>query len=113
MIDLSDILCGRLLNLSRGGLLFEGPIPDPDWVLPLGEEKIYIGCNLLIYSTETIKALARVRWLAPSSKGLFKLGLEFIKIDSENVAKLDKFLIRSQIETRKINRKPEFHNQKA
>ncbi len=56
-----EILEGTTKNLSGGGLLLVGNIPNTDWITALLMERIVIGINLFLPDEgEAVKALTRV-----------------------------------------------------
>jgi hypothetical protein len=115
------IFTGVIHNLSKGGALYTGPIPAPEWLPRLGEGRILIGLNLLIPEQKPIKALASLRWCrpvdalgSPDPAGAvatavrpvaYDLGVQFEQLEPEHRSQLAKFLIGVQIRTRKFNRR--------
>lgn len=114
---LDDFQCDKIFpglvhNLSKGGMLFTGPIPGADWLPRLGEGRILIGLNLVVPNgTKPIKALASLRWCRPTPEQRFApqphydLGVQFEQLEPEHRSNLAKFLIGVQIRTRKFNRR--------
>lgn len=114
---LDDFQCDKIFpglvhNLSKGGMLFTGPIPGPDWLPRLGEGRILIGLNLVVPNgAKPIKALASLRWCRPTPEQRFAphphydLGVQFEQLEPEHRSNLAKFLIGVQIRTRKFNRR--------
>lgn len=106
------IFTGLVHNLSKGGMLFTGPIPGPEWLPRLGEGRIMIGLNLVVPDgAKPIKALASLRWCRPAldqrsvSGPHYDLGVQFEQLEPEHRNSLSKFLIGVQIRTRKFNRR--------
>ncbi|MBX3469438.1 MAG: PilZ domain-containing protein [Planctomycetes bacterium] len=107
------IFPGLVHNLSKGGMLFTGPIPGPEWLPRLGEGRILIGLNLVVPDgSRPIKALASLRWCRPSPEHRpgqlhppYDLGVQFEQLEPEHRSNLSKFLIGVQIRTRKFNRR--------
>lgn len=101
-----DIFKGLIVNLSKGGALFEGTVPGLEWLPKLGEGQVLIGMNVLCPGVKPVKALASLRWTKPTPQGgRFELGVQFEQIEPEHRSNLDKFLIGHQIKTRRL-RKP-------
>jgi len=111
-----DIFDGKLLNLSEGGAEVCGSLPSLRLLKLLGDEKLYIGCNIPIPDSSGegwIKVLARIRWAQSEPHGGFnchRMGLEFTKISDPDKCSLKNYLIRQQIRTAKINRTLELLN---
>lgn len=100
-----QIFKGTILNLSKGGALFEGPVPGPDWLPKLGEGQILLGMNVQAPGFKPVKAVASFRWARPASAtNKFEIGVQFETIEPEHRANLDRFLIGHQIKTRRIKR---------
>jgi len=58
----AEIYKGTILNLSKGGALFEGAVPGPEWLPKLGEGQILLGINVQAPGFKPVKALASLRW---------------------------------------------------
>lgn len=108
------IFKGRVLNLSKGGVLFSGPIPSPEWLTHLGQGEILIGMNLMGRG-DRIKALASLRWTRPASitesesgeiqqprELEYELGVQFEQLDPAHRRGLSRLLIGHQLRTRKL-----------
>ncbi|MDC3378721.1 PilZ domain-containing protein [Planctomycetota bacterium] len=111
---LDDFQCDRIFrgsisNLSKGGALFTGPIPDSSWLPKLGTGQVLIGMNVMIPDGRPIKCLASLRWtrpgeFVPDGEGSYELGVQFEQLEPEHRNALSKFLIGYQIRTRKFRR---------
>jgi c-di-GMP-binding flagellar brake protein YcgR len=103
-----EIYTGTVLNLSKGGALFEGPVPGIDWLPKLGAGEVMIGMNVMAPGQpKPVKALATLRWTRPAAaNGRYELGVQFEQVEPEHRASLDRFLISHQIRTRKLRREP-------
>lgn len=100
-----EIYRGMIMNLSKGGALFEGPVPSTDWLPKLGEGQVLIGMNVMCPGLKPVKALASLRWTKPSvPPARYELGVQFEQIEPEHRSNLDRFLIGHQIKTRKLRR---------
>lgn len=116
----NEVFKGYVLDLSEGGALLCGPLPSLRLMNLLGNEKIYIGCILLVsnYAIDEpqeayIKMLSRIRWAqSDSQKGqsIHRMGLEFVKISETDSRLLKNYLIHKQIKTAKANRTTEMLN---
>ena len=101
----SEIFKGTILNLSKGGALFEGGVPGPEWLPKLGEGQILLGINVQAPGFKPVKALASLRWTKPGSvRNKYEIGVQFEQLEPEHRSNLDRFLIGHQIKTRKLRR---------
>lgn len=97
-----DVFRGEIKNISRGGLLLVGSIPGASWHSVLLSGDVKIGFNIKTPDDDLIKVLGRVKWAQLERPPRFyKLGVEFTKIDASNQEKLNKILIRTELEQRK------------
>ncbi len=93
---------GVTQNLSGGGLLLTGKIPDVEWIPDLLMQKIVIGVNIVLPdSPEPIKALTRVAWAEAFKEGSGKcaFGLMFREITKEAQDKIVRFIIKSRMQS--------------
>ncbi len=91
---------GVTQNLSGGGLLLTGKIPDLKWIPDLLMQKIVIGVNIMLPdSPDAIKALTRVAWAEAFEEGSEKcsFGLTFREITKEAQDKIFRFIIKSKM----------------
>jgi c-di-GMP-binding flagellar brake protein YcgR len=101
--DLGDIGAkiyrGNTANISAGGLLLEGEIPNPKWIQHLLSGIIVIGLNIIVpYKDMPLKVLSRVKWVEASKKpGIHALGLEFREITSEVRDAIVRYVIMAQL----------------
>jgi len=103
---------GAVLNLSKGGALFVGPIPSSDWLAQLGQGLVLIGQNIMLPDQKPIKALASLRWTRPAPSDFhrfgtdphYELGVRFEQLDSAHCHQMEKFLIGHQLRSRKLRR---------
>ena len=108
----ATVFRGGVLNLSKGGALFVGPIPGPDWLPQLGQGLVLIGVNIMIPGQKPVKALASLRWTRPAPTGFhafgeeqhYELGVRFEQLSPSHRSKMEKFLIGHQLRTRKFHR---------
>jgi hypothetical protein len=95
-IEPGSVLEGKVHDISSDGISLEGELPDPSYVLRLGQGDFLIGVNILA-DCGMIKALGQVRWVDVLKPGKYKIGLQFIKLEQQHKATLEKFLIRNQL----------------
>ena len=101
----SEIFKGTILNISKGGALFEGGVPGPEWLPKLGEGHILVGMNVQAPGFKPVKAIASLRWTKPgSARNKYEIGVQFEQLEPEHRANLDRFLIGHQIKSRKSRR---------
>jgi len=101
----TEIFKGTILNLSKGGALFEGGVPGPEWLPKLGEGHILLGINVQAPGFKAVKAIASLRWTKPGTvKNKYEIGVQFEQLEPEHRANLDRFLIGHQIRTRRLKR---------
>lgn len=91
---------GVTQNLSGGGLLLTGKIPDLKIIPDLLMQKIVIGVNIMLPdSHDAVKALTRVAWAEAFEEGSGKcaFGLTFREITKEAQDKIFRFIIKSKM----------------
>lgn len=96
----SKIREGTTRNLSGGGLLLIGGIPDIALIPDLLMERIVVGINLVLPdSGESVKALTRVAWAEAFEESSDKcaLGLKFKEITKEHQDLIFRFIIKSKM----------------
>jgi len=91
---------GRTGNISAGGCLMIGKVPNMNWIPALLMGKILIGVNLLLPSAdEPLKALSVVTWMEafkdPGDPVTF--GVAFNDLAKKYQDDIMKFIIRSQM----------------
>jgi c-di-GMP-binding flagellar brake protein YcgR len=95
-----EIFEGTTNNLSGGGLLLVGSIPNTDWITGLLMERIVVGVNVLLPSDpEPVKALTRTAWVEALDERAHRcsLGLKFKEITKVHLDKIFKFVIKAQM----------------
>ena len=95
-----EIYEGKTNNISGGGLLLVGKIPDFKMITELLMQRIVVGVNIILPSNpEPIKALSRVAWIEAidESSQECAMGLKFKEITKEHQDKIFQFIIRSQL----------------
>ncbi|MFA5794574.1 MAG: PilZ domain-containing protein [Candidatus Brocadiia bacterium] len=97
---IEDIYQGVTNNISGGGILLCGVVPDIGWLSDLLMQRIVIGVNFVLPGDqEVIKALTRVSWIDAMDENSKKcqMGLKFKEVTSLDRDKIFKFIIRSQL----------------
>ena len=101
MSVLSDeVLEGSTSNISGGGLLLVGQMPNSDWITGLLMERIIVGVNIFLPGDpDPIKALTRTAWIEALDERVQRctLGLRFREITKDHVDRIFKFVIRAQM----------------
>jgi len=95
-----EVLDGSTTNLSGGGLLLVGVIPNTDWITGLLMERIVVGVNIFLPSDpEPVKALTRAAWVEALDERAHRcsMGLKFKEVTKEHLDKIFKFVIRAQM----------------
>lgn len=95
-----NVFDGVATDLSGGGLLLQGKIPQLDWITGLLMDRIYVGLNLqLEEDDEAIKALTRVAWVESidEQSGECAMGLRFKEITRDGQDRIFQFVIRSHL----------------
>lgn len=97
---IENIYQGVTNNISGGGILLAGTVPDMSWVSELLMQRIVIGINFALpMDTEVIKALTRVSWIEAMDEKSQQclMGLKFKEITTPDRDKIFKYIIRSQL----------------
>jgi c-di-GMP-binding flagellar brake protein YcgR len=97
---MDEIYEGVTCNLSGGGLLLKGRIPNDAWIPELLMEKIVIGVNIFLTDAhEPVKALTRVAWVnTPEKKGdEVEIGLKFKEITRAGQDRIFQFILEDQL----------------
>ncbi|MCX7806330.1 MAG: PilZ domain-containing protein [Planctomycetota bacterium] len=95
-----EIFDGVTSNLSAGGLLLVGRIPNLNWIPGLLMERIIVGVNMHMPGfPDPVKALCRVSWLeaVEEKTGRAAMGLRFAEITKQHEDVILQFVIRSQM----------------
>jgi hypothetical protein len=109
--ECDDIFEGVIADLSRGGALLEGVIPDPSWIPHLLDGQIKIGLFLFLPQSEPVKVLGTMRWSRPAEgsapeDNLCAMGLKFEEISEDHKKNLSKFLIGYLLTKKKLSGGP-------
>jgi len=101
--SMSDVLKGKLLDISEGGLQVEGPQPKEIQVTSLKAGDILIGMNVFLpYIEGRLKVLGQVTSEKTSdTKGLVCMGVRFLDTDDTARTSLKNFFIASQMPARR------------
>lgn len=95
-----DLFEGSTVNISTGGVLLDGKLPDPSYVVELLAQRIRIALNMAIPGdTAPVKAIARAAWIErlEEKSGIFPMGLSFDEISDGDRSRIQRFTIKSQI----------------
>ena len=86
-------------NVSGGGILLQGRIPDEGWVPDLLCERVIIGLEILFPDKqEPVRALGRVAWLETKDPKTMEcqIGIKFREITRRDQDRLFQFVIENQ-----------------
>ncbi len=95
-----DLFEGNTTNISTGGILLNGKLPDPSFVVELLAQRIRIALNMAIPGDEApVKAIARAAWIErlEEKSGIFPMGLSFDEISDADRSRIQRYTIKSQI----------------
>lgn len=87
-------------NLSAGGLLLQGRIPDLSWVPELLTQRMAMALSIsLPVEFRHVEAVARVAWIETVDPASHRcnLGLMFREITREDQDRVFRFVVRSQL----------------
>lgn len=93
-----EVLTGETQNISAGGMLLQGHLPDPNLITELLMRRIVLLIKIEIPdSDQPLSALARVSWLdsIDVESGIFSLGLEFKEITKETQDQIIEYILKS------------------
>jgi c-di-GMP-binding flagellar brake protein YcgR len=91
---------GSTSNLSSGGLLLRGMVPDLSWLGPLLTGSMAVGVNLILPGFGVpVKALTRVVWIERLEEVTQKayLGLRFQEITQTAREEILQYIIKTQM----------------
>lgn len=90
---------GTTGDLGGGGLLLLGKVPNPAWYVDLLTQRIVVGINVLLPSSqEPVKALCRCAWIeASESPNRVAMGLKFKEISRDSLDEIFKYVIKAQL----------------
>ncbi|MCK4908455.1 MAG: PilZ domain-containing protein [Planctomycetes bacterium] len=98
--EIEKIYQGKTTNISGGGLLLFGIIPNLAWVPELLMQKIVMGVTFLLPDeTDAVKCLARGAWIETIDEKTKKcnIGLKFQEITAADKDKIFRFIIKAQL----------------
>ncbi len=98
---MDEIFEGMTTNLSGGGLLLHGRVPNESWIPDLLMEKIVLGVQIFLTDAhEPVKALTRVAWVnTPEKPGNeMELGLKFKEITRAGQDRIFQFILEDQLQ---------------
>jgi c-di-GMP-binding flagellar brake protein YcgR len=89
---------GRTHNISQGGLLLIGKLPDPEWGSRLLRHRIVVGVTVELTKAERgLRAVCRTAWLEPMEGELTAFGLAFSEVTQEDQDRLIRFILGHQL----------------
>jgi hypothetical protein len=89
---------GYTHNISQGGLLLIGKMPDPEWTSRLLRQRIVLGVTVELTKAErALRAVCRAAWLEPVEEGLTAFGLAFSEITREDQDRVLDFILAHQL----------------
>ena len=92
---------GKSDNLSGGGFLLQGRIPDESWIPDLLVERIMVGVEIVLPDKqEPVRALARAAWVETVDQTTLecRLGLKFREITRRHQDRLFQFVIENHLQ---------------
>lgn len=95
-----ELFEGSTTNISTGGILLNGRLPDPSYVVELLAQRIRISLNMAIPGEAVpVKAIARAAWIErlEEGSGIFPMGLSFDEIADADRSLIQRYTIKSQI----------------
>jgi c-di-GMP-binding flagellar brake protein YcgR len=98
--DLERIWEGTTSNLSSGGMLLRGIVPQLDWLPMLLSGRMQVGVNLLLPTFDLpVKALCRVAWVEglEEDTGSVSMGVLFGEISKDQQEEIVRYIIKTQI----------------
>jgi len=87
---------GRTHNLSQGGLLLLGRIPDQHWDEHLLSHRLVVGVSMELTKAEIpVRSICRVAWMEPfdGDEKLTAFGLAFAEITEEDKARVLRYIL--------------------
>ena len=93
---MDQVFEGTTTNLSMGGLLMTGPIPNLDWVKDLLLGRINVGLNFALPGYDfPIKALSKMNWVEAKDEDAisFQFGLRIVDMPPDHRRAMSEFLI--------------------
>lgn len=91
---------GSTVNLSSGGLLLLGKLPDPSVLVDLLMQRTWISLNMMLPGDAApVKAIARAVWAEryDEATGMFPVGYYFEEIADADKSQIQRHVIRAQI----------------
>jgi hypothetical protein len=87
---------GEARDISGGGIMLAGQVPDPDWVPRLVDQSVFLGVNVeLPGEKQPVQAYMRAKWVKPTGgkKGEVLMGLAFKEITRLDQDRIFKFVL--------------------
>ncbi len=98
--ELRVVYTGRTENVSGGGILLQGRIPDEAWIPDLLCERVVLGIEIALPDREApVRALGRVAWVETKDPHTLEshLGVKFREITRLDQDRLFQFVIENQL----------------
>lgn len=92
----SERYSGRTHNISQGGLLLLGRIPDSLWEENLLSHRLVVGVSLELTKADLpVRSICRVAWVEPTEGGkdLMAFGLAFAEITQEDRERIVQYIL--------------------
>jgi c-di-GMP-binding flagellar brake protein YcgR len=92
----SDRYSGRTHNVSQGGVLLLGRLPDPHWEEHLLSHRLVVGISLELTKAELpVRAICRAAWLEPAEDDpeMKAFGLSFAEITREDQERILRYIL--------------------
>lgn len=92
----SDRYNGRTHNVSQGGVLLLGRLPDPHWEEHLLCHRLVMGISVELTKAELpVRAICRVAWVEPAEDEpeLMAFGLSFAEITREDQESVLRYIL--------------------
>ena len=100
-IPLSEVIYdGEIFDLSLGGAQICGVTLNEKLLLQLKAGEVLVGCNML-FGNNVAKVLSQLKWFKFFGNQLL-FGIEFVQLDSLVKAEIQKFLIKTQLDSRRF-----------
>jgi hypothetical protein len=87
---------GRTHNVSQGGVLLLGRLPDPHWEEHLLSHRLVMGISVELTKAELpVRAICRVAWLEPAEDDpeMRAFGLSFAEITQEDQERVLRYIL--------------------
>jgi len=94
---LQEVFSGKSRDLSGGGILLEGKLPDESWIPDLLIERITVAVSIYLPDAEEpVRARARVAWVntgEPQDLDSCRMGLRFVEISRDGQDRIFRYIL--------------------